>query len=74
VGLRWKVTELLSAHAITPYRLMKESGVGQGTAYRLAANQAQTVNLETLDAIIRTLRKLTGEAVGVEDLLVFEED
>ena len=71
--VKWKVKEFLQAHNITPYRLMKESGLSQGTAYRLANNNFNSVNADIIDALIRALRSLTGRKVNVQDLLEYEE-
>lgn len=70
--LNWKVKEYLTKHGITPYRLMREAGLGQGTVYRLANNEADGVHKETLERVIRTLRRLTGEATQIDDLLIYE--
>jgi len=70
--IRWKVKEYLAAHGITPYRLMKESGLAQGTVYRLVKGITHNLNTDTLDAAIHALRKLTGENVGIADLLEWE--
>ena len=72
--IRWKVKEFLQAHDITPYRLMKDSGLAQGTAYRLANNDVGAVNNETLDAVIKALRERTGEEVKIQDLVEYYPD
>lgn len=74
MALEWKVKEFLKVHGISAYRLMKEAGLAQGTAYRLANNQAGGLSLETLDAVIRALRRLTGKRVGLADLLEYREE
>jgi DNA-binding Xre family transcriptional regulator len=71
--VRWKVKEFLQAHNITPYRFMKESGLAQGTAYRLVNGDTRNLNADTLDAAIRALRTLTGAHVSFSDLLEYEE-
>lgn len=71
--VRWRVKELLEAHNITPYRFMKESGLAQGTVYRLVNGVTNNLNNTTLDATIKALRKLTGEDVGPADLLEYQE-
>jgi DNA-binding Xre family transcriptional regulator len=71
--LRWKVREFLDMHGVTPYRLMAATGLAQGTVYRLARNEATSVNTETLELVLVALRKLTGKKVELQDLLVFEE-
>ena len=74
MALEWKVREFLKAHGISAYRLMKEAGLAQGTAYRLASNRANGLNLETLDAVIGALRRLTSKRVLLADLLEYQED
>ncbi len=71
--VRWTVKEYLEAHDITPYRFMKESGLAQGTAYRLVNGDTRNLNADTLDAAIRALRSLTGERVEIADLLEYQE-
>jgi DNA-binding Xre family transcriptional regulator len=74
MALVWRVKEFMEAHGISAYRLMKEAGIAQGTAYRLANNKAGGLSLETLDAVIAALRRLTGKQVLLADLLEYQED
>lgn len=74
MALAWKVKEFLEAHNVSAYRLMKEAAIAQGTAYRLANNQAGGLSLETLDAVIGALRRLTGKRVGLADLLEYRDE
>lgn len=74
MALKWKVKEFLEGHGISAYRLMKEASLAQGTAYRLANDQANGLNLETLDAVIGALRRLTGKRVILADLLEYREE
>jgi predicted transcriptional regulator len=73
VPVHWKIKPILDSHGITPYRLMKESGLAQGTVYRLVRGDTSTVNAETLDRVMTTLRRLTGEPVAIADLLDYRE-
>lgn len=72
VPVRWKVRQYLEAHNLTPYRLMKESGLAQGTVYRLVNGDTQNLNATTLDATIRALRTLTGKPVDIPDVLEYQ--
>jgi len=74
MAVRWKIKEFLEAHSITPYRLMKDTGLSQGTVYRLANNDFNSVNAEIIDAVVKALRKLTGKPVDVSDLLEYQEE
>lgn len=71
--MRWKVYDILEAHDISVYRLMKESGLAQGTVYRLVKGDTSTVNAETLDRVMTTLRRLTGQQLQISDLLEYDE-
>jgi DNA-binding Xre family transcriptional regulator len=73
VPVRWKVYDILEAHDISVYRLMKESGLAQGTVYRLVKGDTSTVNAETLDRVMTTLRRLTGKQLQISDLLEYDE-
>ena len=73
VPVRWKVYQILEAHDISVYRLMKESGLAQGTVYRLVKGDTSTVNAETLDRVMTTLRRLTGKRLEISDLLEYDE-
>ena len=73
VPVRWKVYEILREYDISTYRLMKESGLAQGTVYRLVKGDTSTVNAETLDRVMTTLRRLTGEQLQISDLIEYDE-
>lgn len=73
VPVHWTVRPLLERHGITPYRLMKESGLAQGTVYRLVNGDTRSLNAETLDRVMGALRRLTGEEVEIADLLRYED-
>ena len=73
VPVRWTIKPLLERHNITPYRLMKETELSQGTVYRLVNGETRSLNVDTLDHVMTALRRLTGERVEIADLLVYEE-
>jgi DNA-binding Xre family transcriptional regulator len=72
--VRWKVKQYLEAHNLTPYRLMKESGLAQGTVYRLVNGDTHNLNASTLDATIKALSSLTGEHVDISDVLEYQRE
>jgi DNA-binding Xre family transcriptional regulator len=65
------VKEFLARHDITPYRVMKESGLAQGTVYRLVNSKTTNLNTETLDRLLTSLSRLTGNRVGISDLIEY---
>lgn len=71
--LRLKVRDVLDQHGITPYRFWKESGLAQATAYKLVDETADLPTGSTLETTIRTLRALTGELVGVADVIEYAD-
>jgi DNA-binding Xre family transcriptional regulator len=73
VPVHWTVRPLLERHGISAYRLMKESGLAQGTVYRLVRGDTRSLNADTLDRVMTALRNLTKEKVEVGDLLRYEE-
>ncbi len=73
VPVRWKVKSILDSHGLTAYRLMKESGLAQGTVYRLVRGDTSTVNAETIDRVVTSLRRLTGRTIEIADLLEYSE-
>lgn len=71
--IRWTIKPLLDRHNLTAYRLMKETGLAQGTVYRLVNGTARSLNADTVDRVVLALRRLTGEPVQIGDLVSFEE-
>ena len=73
--IRWKLKEYLETHNITPYRLSKETEgeVSMNAIYNAASEDLSSIKFETLDAVIRALRRITRRKVKVQDLLEYEE-
>lgn len=72
--LRWKVKDLLKAHTITPYRLMRESGLSSVVAYGIANGEHQALDIRVIDKLLPALRKLTGDpTLQIGDIVEYEE-
>ncbi len=69
--IRWKVKAILDAHGISVNQFKKESGLAQGTAYRLANGETDTINTKTFEATIETLRRLTGKDINIADIVEY---
>lgn len=67
----WKLKEFLEGHKLTPYRLIKESGIPQGTVYRLVNGDTRSLNADILDLTLEALRALTGGPVEIQDVLEY---
>jgi Cro/C1-type HTH DNA-binding domain len=66
---RLNLGKYLSAHDITPYRLVKASGLASNTVYALARGPAQRIDLATVSTILATLEQLTGQSVDISEIL-----
>jgi DNA-binding Xre family transcriptional regulator len=71
MSVKWTIKHFLDKHHITPYRLMKHSGLAQGTVYRLVNDDTTGLNTETLNAVLDALSDLTGNTVQVGDVLEY---
>jgi DNA-binding Xre family transcriptional regulator len=69
MAITWKLKPFLDSNSITPYRLSKESGLAMSTIYSLSNDQPERLDMNTLDAIMSTLERLTGKGVKFDDLL-----
>lgn len=69
--LTWKLADYLEARQLSAYKLSKVADVNEGTIYRLSRKgyQPNRIDLPTLAGVIAGLRLLTGEEVGLEDIL-----
>lgn len=65
----WQLKRFLDAHNITPYALIKESGLAPNTVYSMARGEQKQAALDTLDKAITALKALTGGPVSVCDIL-----
>lgn len=70
--VQWKLKQYLAVHNLSTYRLIQESKLAQGTAYRLVNGDTHNLNAATLDAVIGALRSLTGEQVEIQDVLEYQ--
>ena len=73
--VRWKLKEFLETQEITPYRLAKEveGEVSLNAVYNAMNEDLTSIKFDTLDAILRALRRLTRRKVKVQDLIDFVE-
>lgn len=57
------------SHNLTPYALVKESGLAANTVYAMSRGEQKQAALDTLDKTITALKTLTGVPVSVCDIL-----
>ncbi len=67
--LRWKLRDYLDSHGLSACALTRTADVAPNTVYTLARGDSERVSLEVLDKVLAGLERLTGEPVGVADLL-----
>ena len=72
--LRWKLNEFLEANDITPYRIMKDTGLSPNTVYGIVRNETQTVHGQVLTKILRYLEGRLNKPVKLSDVLVWESE
>lgn len=68
-ALRFNLGKYLERHGITPYRLVKESGLATNTIYSLSRQPAQRIDLDTVSTILNSLERITGKPVSITDML-----
>jgi DNA-binding Xre family transcriptional regulator len=73
--VKWKLKEYLDQHDITPYRLAQEvhGELSQKGVYRLVDQGLGGVRFDTLSAVIKGLRTITGREVTPNELLEYRE-
>lgn len=69
----WKLQSYLESHGLSAYELVQASKLAPNTVYGAARGKTKAVRLETLEAMVKALRELTGQHVSVADLLEVEE-
>ena len=75
--IRWRLADFLEERGLSVYALAKATGTPRmNTIYRLArrGQEPTRVDLPTLAAVIAGLRRLTGQAVAITEILEFVAD
>ena len=72
----WKLKQHLDSNGLSTYQLVKEleGKVSANAVYHAAREDINRVNFDTLDEVVRALRRLTGKQVSVCDLLEYVEE
>lgn len=73
-ALRWRLADFLAERNLTAYALGKAMGTSyMNTVYRMAkrGHEPSRIDLPTLLNVLDGLRTLTGEDVGITDILVY---
>ncbi len=61
VPIRWKVSHILKAHEVTPYRFWQDSGLSSKVAYAIANDEHEVVDTGVIEKVIPYLRRLTRD-------------
>ncbi len=67
--MRLNLNKFLIQHAISPYRVVKETTLAPNTVYDLARKPAQRIDLATIAQVLVALEKIIGQPVTINDLL-----
>lgn len=70
--VRWRLKDFLNEHNLTTYALVRASKLAPNTVYSLARGSTHHVRLDTIAGVLGGLRKLTGDEVGLTDILEHE--
>ena len=69
MNIRLNLSKFLVQHAVSPYRIVKETTLSPNTIYDLARKPAQRIDLATVGQVITALEKIIGQPVTINDLL-----
>jgi DNA-binding Xre family transcriptional regulator len=72
--LRWKLNTLLQQNDITPYRVIKDTGLSPNTVYGIVRNETETVHGQVLTKLLRYLEQNLGRPLSHEEVLVWETE
>ncbi len=72
--MRWLLKNYLAQNDLTPYQLVKTTGLSANTIYPLARGETQRISLDTLQTVLDGLDSLTGKQVNVTDILERETE
>ena len=70
--VRWKLRDFLEKNNLTTYALVRASDLAPNTVYSLARGATKHVRLDTVAGVLGGLRRLTGQEVGLSDILEHE--
>jgi DNA-binding Xre family transcriptional regulator len=70
--LTWKLKEYLDERGLSVYALVQASELAPNTVYALTRGSTTHARIDTLAGILTGLRRLTGEDVGLTDILLHE--
>lgn len=74
VAVNFRLNELLEEEDKTAYALSKESGVSLTTLYKITKNRTRRVDMDTLNALLNGLNKLTGKVYEVSSIIGYTQD
>ena len=69
----WKLRETMDSNGVTRYALQKETGIAMNTLRAMYDGTTQRPDLQLLDTIVKTLRKMTGKPLTLTDILDWRE-
>lgn len=70
-GFNWVLKQTLDSRGITRYALQKESGVSMTAIRALYEGESTRADLPTIEKVLRALRRLTGEDLALDSVLVW---
>lgn len=69
----WRLKNTMDMYGITRYALQKESGVAMNTVRGMYDGETRRPDLDVLNTIIFTLRKMTNKDITLTHILEWEQ-
>ena len=70
--LHWKLDKLLAENKITPYRVMKDTGLSPNTVYSIVRNETTTVHGQVLTKILTYLEQELRRPIDLSEIIVWD--
>jgi len=71
--LKFTLKDTLNREGLTKYAVAKEAGVRPNTMADLYNGDARSLRVETIDAVIDAINRLTGARYGLEAIMIYED-
>lgn len=70
--MKWRLKNYLDQHDLTPYSLVRATGISPTTIYGIAQGKHERVSLDVLQKVLWGLERLTGKVAAISDVLESE--
>lgn len=71
--IEWKLKATMDSCGVTRYALQKDSGISMNTLRSMYDGSTKRPDLDVIDSIIRSLRRMTGKSISLVDVIDWQE-